>query len=326
MTGRGRGVPGERRPRGRGGYGRAVIALPATLLAYAARGPEWAGWVDRLPRLLRDLLAEWDLAPDGPAVHGHTAVVVPVRTADGEAAVLKVGWPHWEAEHEALALQTWHGNGAVRLLRADPHRWALLLERLEPRDLTGEWDVQACEVVGALYERLHVPAPPQLRRLSDQAARWYDELGRVDRGMPVPFRLVEQARSLCRDLAADPATDGRLLHTDLHFENVLWSAGRTEGADGEWLAIDPKPLSGDPHYELAPMLWNELDAYAGRFRDGVRQRFWTLVEAAGLDEHRARAWVVVRMLVNVKEELLTSAEPDRAWLTTSIAVAKAVQD
>jgi len=299
-----------------------VTDLPTTLLAYAARGPEWADWLDRLPRLLRELVAEWDLVPDGPAVHGRTAVVLPVRTADDEAAVLKVGWPHWEAEHEALALQTWHGNGAVRLLRADPHRWALLLERLDRRDLTEEWDVQACEVVGGLYGRLHVPAPPQLRLLSDQARRWDEELGRLERGAPVPRRLVEQARSLCRDFAADPATDGTLLHTDLHFENVLCSGG----AGRCWLAIDPKPLSGDRHYELAPMLWNELDAYAGRFRDGVRQRFGTIVEAAGLDEHRARAWVVVRMLVNVKEELLGAPEHGQQWITTMISIAKAVQD
>ncbi len=297
-----------------------MIALPPSLLAYADRGPEWADWLDRLPRLLRELVDEWSLAPDGAAVHGHTAVVVPVRTDDGDAAVLKVGWPHWEAEHEALALQTWHGNGAARLLRADPHRWALLLERLDPRDLTQEWDVQACEVVGALYGRLHVPAPPQLRRLSDQASRWAEELGRLDRGAPVPHRLVDQARSLCRDLAVDPATDGRLLHTDLHFENVLWSA-----AAGEWVAIDPKPLSGDPHYELAPMLWNEYDVYAGRLRDGVRQRFMTLVEAADLDEHRARAWAIVRFLVNVKEELLSDGPPDQQELTRMITLAKAVQ-
>ena len=330
--------------------------LPPTLLAYAARGPAWADWLDRLPRLLRELLAEWDLVPDGPAVHGRTAVVLPVRTADGEAAVLKAGWPHWEAEHEALALRAWRGDGAVRLLRADPHRWALLLERLDRRDLTGEWDVHACEVVAGLYGRLHVPASPQFRRLTDQTRRWDEELGRIERGAPVPRRLVEQARALSRDLAADPATDGTLLHTDLHFENVLWSGGSDGGpggpggadgpggargpggpggargpdgpggADGGWLAIDPKPLSGDPHYELAPMLWNELGAYAGRFRDGVRQRFRTLVEAAGLDEHRARAWVVVRMLVNVKEELLGTPEPDQSWITTMISIAKAVQD
>src|SRR4029079_11977243 len=105
---------------------------------------------DRLPGLLRDLLAEWGLVVDGPPTHGYCALVVAVL-ADGAEAVLKVAFPDDESEHEALVLQHWGGRGAVRLLRADPHRRALLLERLQSRDLTALWDVDACGVVGGLY-------------------------------------------------------------------------------------------------------------------------------------------------------------------------------
>ncbi|MET8519828.1 aminoglycoside phosphotransferase family protein [Nocardioides sp. NPDC004968] len=297
-----------------------MTPLPDSFVALAANGPDWAAWLDRLSGLLRDLLEEWSLRPDGEATHGNTALVVPVRTADDEAAVLKIGWPHWEAEHEALALQTWGGRGAVRLLRADPKRFALLLERLHPEDLSELWDVQACEIVGDFYRRLHVPAPPQLRTLSAQAARWASELGESERRLPVPPRMVEQARAIARDFAADEATDGKLIHTDLHFDNVL-RADREE-----WLVIDPKPLSGDPHYELAPMLWNRFEEYAGRIRDGVRDRFFALVDAAELDENRARAWAVLRLVVNVKGELEDNQTPDKDWITAMISVAKAVQD
>jgi streptomycin 6-kinase len=302
-----------------------VTPLPDSFVALAANGPDWAAWLDRLPGLVRDLLEEWSLRPEGEPTHGSAALVVPVRTADDEAAVLKIGWPHWEAEHEALALQTWGGRGAVRLLRADPKRFALLLERLHPEDLSELWDVQACEIVGGFYRRLHVPAPPQLRTLSAQAARWASELGESERRLPVPPRMVEQARAIARDFAADEATDGKLIHTDLHFENVL------RGDRVEWLVIDPKPLSGDPHYELAPMLWNRFEEYAGRIRDGVRDRFFALVDTAELDEDRARAWAVLRLVVNVKGELEDSQTPDKAgpdkeWTTAMISVAKAVQD
>lgn len=298
--------------------------IPSTLQAYADRGPDWAAWIDRLPRLVRELLDEWsltaDVPPGGEAPHGRTALVLPVRTAGGRPAMLKVGWPHPEAEHEALALQHWHGRGAVPLLKADPHRWALLLERIGPEDLTEQWDVRACEIVGDLYRRLHVPAPPQLRLLSDQARRWGEELGALPREAPLPRRMVEHARSLAKDLAADDACDGTLVHTDLHFENVLAGPGDT------WLAIDPKPLSGDPHYELAPMLWNRFDELAGRVRDGVRDRFFALVDAAELDEDRARDWVVVRALVTLKDELLHHPAPDRTWISMMLTVTKAVQD
>ena len=298
-----------------------MTLVPDSFQALAANGPPWAAWLDDLPGLLRELVEEWSLTLDGPSTHGNCAVVLPVRTAEGEPAVLKVGWPHWEAEHEALALQVWGGRGAVRLLRADPKRFALLLERLHPEeDLSELWDVQACEIVGGFYRRLHVAAPPQLRTLSQQAARWADELGEKSRRLPVPPRMVEQARAIARDFARDEETDGRLIHTDLHYENVL------RGDREEWLVIDPKPLSGDPHYELAPMLWNRSDEYAGRIRDGVRDRFFALVDAAELDEDRARAWVLLRLMVNIKDEVEDNQAPDKDWITEMISLTKAVQD
>ena len=301
------------------------VEIPAAFLAKAARSDDWADWMQALPRLVRDLLGEWALVVDGPPVHGDCAVVLPVQTADGVAAALKVGWPHWEAEHEHLALRHWAGNGAVRLLRADPRRGALLLERLELADLTTVPVLDACEVIAGLYARLHVPAPPQLVRLSEVSQRWARELEALPVAGPLPRRYVEQAASLLRGFASDPMTDGRLVHTDLHQLNVLAAAREP------WLAIDPKPMSGDPHYEVAPVLWNQWDEVlaAPPLRTAVRARFHCLVDAAGLVEERARDWVVARMMVNAMWTVHEgdAATPEGAeWITICVAVAKAVQD
>ena len=306
------------------------MILPAGLEERRALGPDWGGWLDRLPQLVAALLTEWELVPDGAATHGFVSLVLPVRTPAGEPAVLKVSFDgDDESEHEALALQTWHGHGAVRLLRADPRRRALLLERLHARDLADEWDLEACEVVGRLYGRLHVPAPPQLRSVSSYVERWLAALRDLPRNAPIPRRLVEQATHLGAALVADPA-GGRLVHGDLHYANVL-------AADREpWLVIDPKPMSGDPHYEPAPMLWNrteELVDAPGGLREGVRRRFHTVVDTAGLDEARARDWVVVRMVLNAHwaiEDAERAGRPldreEREWITRCISIAKAVQD
>ena len=101
----------------------------------ARRGPDWADWVDQLPALLAGLLEEWQLTNDGLMMHGFVALVVPVRTVGGSPAALKVSFPDEESEHEHLALQRWGGRGAVRMLRADPHRSAMLLERLHQERL-----------------------------------------------------------------------------------------------------------------------------------------------------------------------------------------------
>lgn len=303
--------------------------IPASFQAFAVRGERWATWLEALPRLLRELAEEWQLEPDGRPVHGEGALVVPVRTPAGRPAVLKVHLPDEESQHEHLGLQHWHGNGAVLLLRADPRRFALLLERLHPEDLTSLWDLEACEVVAGLYRRLHVPAPPRLRTLSSYLRRWLTGLERLPVDAPLPRRLVEQATSLSRAFLSDGGTDGTMIHGDLHYLNVL-------AADREpWLVIDPKPVSGDPHYEVAPMLWNRWDEVvaSGDVRDAVRRRFHTLVDTAGLDEDRARDWVVLREVHNamwtVEDATALGRRPtreERDRITTSIAVAKAVQD
>lgn len=301
-----------------------TVPTPPGLLR-TDRGPGWTDWLDRLPRLVTELLVEWELAVDGPATNGECALVVPVRTAD-RPAVLKVSWPHWEAATEHVALQRWAGDGAVELLRADPRRYALLLERAGSTDLSRVPIEEACAVIGGLYGRLHVPAPGRLRSLSSQVTDWMDRLACLPRDAPVPRQLVDRAVGLGRELAADPGTDGTLVHTDLHPANVL-------AAEREpWLVIDPKPLSGDPAYEVAPVLWNRWDEVlaSGDVRATVRRRLAMVVDAAGLDEDRARAWVPVRMMTNalwvVEDAGATASATDHERIGVAVTVTKAVLD
>lgn len=308
------------------------VTIPDDLLAQRDLGPAWGAWLDRLPRLAGDLLDEWHLRPTGGSLSGFCSLVVPVVDADDVPGALKITCDaDEESLHEGLALQRWGGEGAVRLRRADPRRRALLLDWLPGPDLADAWDVEACEVVGGLYGRLHVPALPQLATVASYVERWLRELDALGRDIPVPRRYVEQALSLGSDLLAD-APDPVVVHGDLHYANVMADDA------GEWRAIDPKPMAGDPHYEPAPMLWNRMDELSGplavgSLRDGLRRRFHALVDAGGLDEARARDWVVVRMVVNAGWTVQDAHAAGRAldadeqdWITRCIAITKAVQD
>jgi streptomycin 6-kinase len=308
------------------------VTIPQGLLSQRELGEDWGRWLDRLPRLAGELLEEWRLAPTADPLHGFCSLVVPVVDADGTHAALKVTFDgDDESAHEGLALQHWGGRGAVRLLRADPRRRALLLAWLPGPDLGDTWDVEACEVVGGLYRRLHVPSLPQLASVGSYVERWLRELDELGRDIPVPRRYVEQALSLGPDLLADAGTPV-VVHGDLHYANVMADDA------GEWLAIDPKPMGGDPHYEPAPMLWNRMEELSGPLavgsvRDGLRRRFHAIVDAAGLDEARARDWVVVRMVLNagwtVQDALRAGralSRGEREWITRCIAITKAVQD
>lgn len=277
-------------------------------------------WLPTLPRLLRDLLTEWELEPIGRSMHGRCSVVVPVRllgagreaAGAGGEAVLKVVWPHTEAAGEALALQTWNGHGAVRLLRADPARFALLLERLHTHDLTRVDIDEACEVIGGLLATLRKPGHARVPSLTAYAERQATEL----RSAPpvIPRRYLDQAAALASELVRRPPSEFRLLHTDLHYENVL-AADRTP-----WLAIDPKPMSGDPAFEVAPALWNRADELGtgSQIRWSLRRRLEIICERADLDEGRARAWTIVREADNALELAEDPGARDRVSLAVMI--------
>jgi streptomycin 6-kinase len=243
-----------------------------------------AQWLAALPALAESCLRRWRLTVDGPLMHGVCALVVPVRRTDGQPAVLKVTWPHEEAEHEALALSIWDGAGAVRLLAHDPDAWALLLERLDPTTTLECVPLpDALTVIAGMIKRLGRPAPPGVRHMRDVAARWVDELPAENTGF-VPAELVDQAVAYCRELG--PRAGNHLVNEDLHFQNVL------RGEREPWLVIDPKPIAGDREFGLIPLLWNRFDAAS------ARDRLATVVEMAELDHELARKWTFTRAVDN----------------------------
>ncbi len=283
-------------------------------------------WVADLPRLLGDLLDEWELEPVAPTRSGVCSVALPVRLlgshrelagGSGEA-VLKVTWPHPEAATEALALHVWNGHGAARLYRADPARFALLIERLHDRDLHRLDIDAACEVIGDLLGTLRRPPHARLPRLVDYAERQATELR--DAPPAMPRRYLDQAAALARELVARPPAEERLLHTDLHYGNVL-GAYRAP-----WLAIDPKPMAGDPAFEVAPALWNRVEELGtgSQIRSSLRRRLDIICERAGIDEGRARAWTIVREADNALEAAQGPHGHDRVSL--AVVIIKAMND
>lgn len=295
------------------------VALPESWAARVARypadgGPTGADWIRTVPTLLGEALERWDLVVTGPPNTGWTAIVVPVER-DGERLVLKVGWPHTEMEFEHVALRIWDGDGAVRLVAADPGKGLLLLERLDATTSLNSVDIDdACRITGELLARLNVPAPPQFVRLGPYLA---PHLERMKGRAAVPRRLTERVLGLSRELVATPGPE-LLLHTDLHYENVL-------GAEREpWLAIDPKPVAGHPGFELLSLLHNRMDEFPkGLVRGGVRRRVQIAAEAAGIDEDEALAWSLVRAGLEVS---WASALDDQDDVTRYLTLAKALDD
>jgi streptomycin 6-kinase len=173
----------------------------------------------------------------------------------------------------------------------------MLLERLDagrPLSAVAD-DTEAVEILAGLLARLvAVPAPTGLRHLADIAAAMLAEAPRAVAALrdPAEQRLVRTCASAVAELIGEPGD--RLLHWDLHYDNVL--AGDRE----PWLAIDPEPLAGDPGFELLPALdnrWDEVVA-TGEVARTVLRRFDQLTEAVDVDRQRAVGWTLGRVLQN----------------------------
>lgn len=276
-----------------------TVRVPPELTASHVKwmGPAGRAWSAGLPALAGRYLEEWELRLDGEPRHGVVSLVLPVVRADGVPAALKLQPVTDENASEAPGLRAWAGDGSVLLLDSDPATGALLLERLEAdRSLAAVPDVmEALELLTGLLRRLVArPAPEGMRRLADIAQGMLDGVDGALAGLrrDDDRQCLRRCASAVAELLPEPGD--RLLHWDLHYENVL-------AADREpWLAIDPKPLAGDPGFDLMPALrnrWDEVVA-TGDVPRAVLRRFDFMVDALGLDRRRAAGWTLGRVLQN----------------------------
>jgi streptomycin 6-kinase len=219
-----------------------------------------------LDAVARAVAAEWEVELGEPFALALHSFVAPA----GEDAILKVTPPaDDEADEEADALALWDGDGAVRLLRRDRERRALLLERAHPGDdLSQLPEDEATDIAVAIGTKLWRPAAGPFRSVHDHVPHW-----------------LTTANALACDLyeRLDKRAD-TLVHGDFHHHNILRS-------ERGWVAIDPKPYLAEPEYDVASFLWNPLPP---RLRVEHLESRLAAFAAAGLDDERMRAWTVVR--------------------------------
>ncbi|MQY15531.1 hypothetical protein SRB5_57130 [Streptomyces sp. RB5] len=261
------------------------------------REPRARQWLDALPALVGKYRDAWSLRLGRPFRGGSVSWVAPAETADGTHAVFKLSWPHPEAAAEAEGLRIWDGHGAIRVLREEPADYALLLERCVPGDELAEAGHLPAEDrlrYGAevLRDLWGVPVPDghRLPLLAEVTAGWADLVEeRRDRLRPgYDPGLVAHGAALLREL---PATAARtaVVHGDFNPGNVLAAERRP------WLAIDAKPMAGDPAYDVYPLLEQIDDPYAHPApAQVVARRFALLAGELGEDAARLRAWAVAR--------------------------------
>lgn len=266
-------------------------------LQWLARLAGGGAWLSTLRQLVAGCVRDWRLTVHTPIQPGSVSWVAHAELPDGTAAILKLSFPDEETRHEPDALTFWAGRGAVRLYEYDRARHAMLLERCRPG--VALWGIPdqdaanriAADVLRRLWRAPAAAAP--FRSLAGEARRWSRELPAryVRHGRPFAPRLLEEALSLCTELAASQP-EVVVCHQDFHGGNVL------SAREGQWLAIDPKPLLGERAFDLASLLRDRRDQLlnAPAPRRGMRRRLDLLSSELGLERERARGWGIVHAL------------------------------
>jgi len=267
-----------------------TLRLPTRLAKDLAADtdPARQRWLDGLPGVIGQVAGQWKFDLGEPFEPGGAcAWVAPALAARAEQLVLKVGWLHPEATHEAAGLRFWDGNGAVRLHASEllGDHMVMLLERCEPGTMLAELpepdqDEILCKLLPRLWRA--PPAGHDFPSLQGMCERWVREYEAATDRPPLDPGIERVGIELFRTL---PASCDRqvLLATDLHGQNVL--AAQRE----PWLAIDPKPHVGDPAFDPLQHMINCERVVADPA--GLARRH---AELLGLDPERLRLWLFAR--------------------------------
>ncbi|MGH2460015.1 MAG: aminoglycoside phosphotransferase family protein [Chloroflexota bacterium] len=265
--------------------------LPLKFIDHNAENPVW---LRALPDRLARLAGRWSLTLDRPFPGIELNYVAPATRVDGIRCVFKVSRHVDETRNEIAALRLWDGQGAARLLGAEPDDGALLIERLDPGAMlveVADSDDDAATVIAAgVLRQLWRPASEAhgLRSLAswcDAYDRHREALSRGDAGFPAA--LFQRADTLRRDLLASTETP-TVLHGDLHHFNVL------RARRAPWLAIDPKGLVGDRCFDVCQFFRNPRPMPP----EVNRRRLDLFCAELGLDRARTKAWCFVHAVLD----------------------------
>lgn len=249
--------------------GSARFAVPDVVQRRArSEGQGGLAWLADLDDVLASLEQDWGIVI-GAALDGGTAAFVAEATdAAGDVFIVKVATPGTAAgRQEAAVLRHADGRGYVRLLRDDPARHAMLLERLGGRldalDLPYERQV---DIMCATLLQAWIPVPVDLPcpTGADKAnglARSILSLWQAG-AQPCDQAVIDMALMYCQDRAAAYRPESAVLaHGDPHPANILALA---DSQPPQFRFIDPDGLAIEPAYDLGVLLRAWHEGIAGR--------------------------------------------------------------
>jgi streptomycin 6-kinase len=286
-------------------------------------------WLENLPSLLDILATQWGLEISSHVDNVSFNYVAPARRS-GQELILKIGVPHPELTSEIAALTFYKGQGMVKMLAIDEANGAFLLEKLPGPMLATLFprrDEEATQVAAQVMRRLWRPVPDNAKAPFPHIADWLAGLQNLRPKYggttgPFPEAMIAEVERLVPELLGSSPGDV-LLHGDLHHYNIM------QAQDGNWCAIDPKGIIGEPAYDVGAFLYNPFEIYSHPDLETILARRLTqFSEILEIDKQRLRDWALVTNVLscwwNVEEsDEVAEAEfiaSNQHWLNCAKAI------
>ena len=279
-------------------------------------GADADAWLEGLPELISSVRATWDLMITGPAREVDAFGMTIPATRANEGVSLRMAYPDAWFVDETTALTAWNGEGAVRLLESEPLGAHLRAAPVPGTSLGAERNpMRALRLVAEALRTLWIPAPAGLQTVSAEVRAWIGEMPARYESAHRPFerQLLVDAQQLFRSFMPTQ-TSQVLLHGDARLDAFVTDGDRA-------IAIDPKPLVGEPAFDVASLLRDKPgdlveDPVAGR--EQLQARLDQLTDQLDVPPSRVKGWAFA---VAVDTGLLAyeQSDPDGGDLMLEVA-------
>jgi streptomycin 6-kinase len=271
-----------------------MIWLPAEFknTIISVHGKAGEDWLTGFDELINHCVNKWQLKLL-PAKKLSYNFVAPVVFDNGSKAILKLGIPGAGLLSEIATLKAFDGTGFCKLLDVESERGIMLLECVDPGEPLNTLldETPSTKIIAGLIKDIQVVNP--VSDYSFQTADdWYKDLLHLHQGFgneQVPDHLFRGAIAAYHHIKSDNQ-EQRLLHGDLHHENIL-SAG-----NDRWKVIDPKGIIAETGCELIPFLMNDLEGK--HIAAGISERINVFSEELKMDRARIIYWGIFRSVLS----------------------------
>lgn len=207
-------------------------------------------WLRDLPDKIERCCEAWHITTREVLLGGVMSCCIKCEDRQGDVCVLKIPLYEEGGALEGAALAAWTASGGVPAVKAlDEATGTILMAFIEP----GECAVRPQADIIDLIDRLHGTESrvlvannrfPALSTNVDLRVKWAtDRFSIPEYAAGLPY--IDAAIKLAQRLLESQRLEPQLLHGDLQGKNLL------ADATGHLVAIDPLPVVGDVHYDVA---------------------------------------------------------------------------